>query len=65
MGEDLARGDRPAPHRLPPVSATGGEVDLGHDDLCHGVEEVAFAGDMVVERRRLDSEPPTELPHGE
>lgn len=31
----------------------------------HAIEQVVFSRDMVVERRRFDSEPSTELAHGD
>lgn len=59
MREDLPCGDCPAPHRLLPVYFTGREVDLGHDEINHAVQEIVLSGDMVIERCRFYSEPST------
>src|SRR4051794_9533124 len=46
-----------------PVPVRRGRVDLAEDDVDHPVEEVGLAGDVVVERHRLDPELLGELAH--
>jgi len=59
-----AHRDRPLPQRLLPVPARG-QVDLGEDEVDHPVEQGLLAGDVVVQRHRLDPERLPELAHAE
>ena len=67
---DLAGGQGPRPQRPTPVPRGVGGIEGGHDGtdlggdlLHHRVEEGLLAGDVVVERHRLDAELLADPPH--
>jgi len=69
--QDLPGGDGPPPHGCPPAGfpvtgpGPGRQVDLAEDDVDHPVEQVALAGDVVVQRHRLHAERLPQLAHAE
>src|SRR4029450_4342067 len=63
--QDRADRDGPLPHGRLPVVLAGGQFDLAEDRVDHAVEEVAFVGDVVVERHRGAAEVLAELAHAE
>ena len=57
--------DRALPHRrLPAVRATR-QLDLAEDQVDQAVEEICLAGDVVVQRHRLDTDGLAELAHAQ
>ena len=63
--EDLAGGDRAPSKLLAPGPRGVGAVELPEDDVDHRVEESLLVRHVVVERHRLDAEPPGERAHRE
>jgi hypothetical protein len=62
--EGVPRRDRPRAQGRLPVAVRRRGFDLAEDDVDHAVEQVVLAGDVVVERHRLDAELLRELAHG-
>jgi hypothetical protein len=62
--ERVVRRDRALPDRLLPVRVRR-ELDVTHDEVDHGVDEVALVVHVVVQRHGFDPEVFCELPHTE
>ena len=63
--ERLARRDRPASHRRPPVVIDRGRLDLAEDDVDHAIEELILVRHVLVERHRHHAELLREPAHAE
>src|SRR5450759_4884486 len=63
--QDSPNRDRPLTYGPLPAFLGGRQLDLAENQVDHAVEKVLLAGDVVVQRHRLDPHRLTELAHRE
>jgi hypothetical protein len=57
--------DRPLTHRRPPAGRVGRQLDLAEHHVDEAVQQVCLAGDVVIQRHRLDPDGLAELAHAQ
>jgi hypothetical protein len=63
--QDSPDRDRPLAHRRPPAGRARRQLDLAEHQVDEPVQQVRLAGDVVIQRHRLDPDRLAELAHAQ